>query len=83
MEHAIVISIAVSVFVLLIALIAWNNSKTGRKSRRGSQPEHGKHLLHSSYKSHDGAINSAQTHVRKNPEEYAKAIMPKSKGNAK
>ncbi len=83
MEHAIVISIAVSVFVLLIALIAWNNSKTERKTRRGSQPGHGQHLLHSSYNSHDGAISSAQTHIPKNPKEYAKAMMPKSKGNAK
>ncbi len=83
MEHAIVILIAVSVFVVLIALIALNHSKTERNTNRGSSPERGNHLLHSSYSSHDGAIGSAQTHIRKDPQNYAKAIMPKSKGNAK
>ncbi|WP_299983476.1 hypothetical protein [uncultured Ruegeria sp.] len=83
MEHAIVILIAVSVFAVLIALIAWNHSKAGRKIRRGSPPGQGKHLLHSSYNSHDGATSSAQTHIPKDPNDYAKAMMPKSKGNAK
>ncbi len=83
MEHAIVISIAVSVFVLLIALLAWSHSKTGRKTRRGSPLGRGQHLLHSSYNSHDGAIGSSQTHMPKDPQDYAKAMMPKSKGNAK
>ncbi len=83
MEHAIVISITFTVFVVLIALIAWNHSKAGRNTRRGSPPGLGEHLLHSSYNSHDGAISSAQTHIPKNPQDYAKAIMPKSKGNTK
>jgi hypothetical protein len=83
MEHAIVISIAVSVFVLLIALLARNNSKTRRKTRLGSPPGQGKHLLYSSYQTNDGAISSAETHIPKDPQDYAKAIMPKSKGNAK
>lgn len=83
MEHAIVISIAVSVFVLLIALLAWSHSKTIHKTRRGSPPGRGQHLLHSSYNSQDGAISSSQTHMPKDPQNYAKAMMPKSKGNAK
>ncbi|MEM7088844.1 MAG: hypothetical protein AAF496_04665 [Pseudomonadota bacterium] len=83
MEHAIVISIAVAVFIVMIALIALNHSKARRKTRRGSPPGQGKHLLHSSYNSHDGAISSAQTHIPKNPQDHAKAMMPKSKGNAK
>ncbi|MBO9413269.1 hypothetical protein [Ruegeria sp. R8_2] len=83
MEHLIVLAIAISVFVLLIGLIAWNHSKTGRKTGRGSLPAQGKHILHSSYNSHDGAIRSTQTHIPKDPQDFAKAMMPKSKGNAK
>jgi hypothetical protein len=83
MEHAIVISIAVSVFVLLIALLARNKSKTRRKTRLGSPTGQGKNLLFSSYQTHDSTISSAEPHIPKDTQDYAKAMMPKSKGNAK
>ncbi|AXT26164.1 hypothetical protein D1823_06005 [Ruegeria sp. AD91A] len=84
MEHAIVISIAVTVFVVLVALLAWSRSKNEPQPKRGSHPGIGYRTIHANYDSGGpGGGHSTQYRVPKDPQDYAKAMMPKSKGNAK
>lgn len=82
MELTIVSVIGIVLVFALTILLAWSRAKNEPKPKRGSPPGKGHRLIHVNYESGAGGGHSTQYKVPRDPQDYAKAMVPKNKGNA-
>ncbi len=84
MDLGLGVVIGIAVVIAMTVLLGRSRAKNEPKPKRGSLPGTGFRTIHANYDSGgSGGGHFTQYRVPKDPQDYAKAMMPKSKGNAK